>query len=301
MKLGQLAHRGVFLLATRQMNLKAFVPIHIPQLRHVLEATSTALQPIYLPSISVIRLHKSSAAKKSNVEKRTRQVYSKEDDKFIREQVELHGYTSENFKKIAKALGRKYPYAVKIHYDEYIIKQYDVTGSFSPEEDKKIIEHVNIHGEDKESFEDIAKILGRRIKSVRERCLRLLSENEYETNSDIKEWDFAEDEILINYIFKLKEIDSINIFTLWEVNRSELALGQKAYLKDGPRCLCQGELLPSSLRHPVTQRFQILKEVAVRMLVPWLKKENAIINKKYPHFPPINGEFQTQSSKVLAH
>ena len=64
----------------------------------------------------------------------------------------------------------------------------------------------------------------------------------------------------------------------WEVrNRSELELGQRAYLKDGPRCLCQGELLPSSFRHPVTQRFQILKEVAVRMLVPWLKKETAII------------------------
>ena len=39
---------------------------------------------------------------------------------------------------------------------------------------------------------------------------------------DIKEWDFAEDKILINYVFKLKEIDSSNISTLLDVKRSEV-------------------------------------------------------------------------------
>ena len=222
MKVGQLVQRGVVLFATRQMNLKYLVPIQIrPQRQHVLEATATALQPIYLPSNSIIKLHKSTDAKKTHSVKRTRQLYSKDDDKFIIEQVKWHGYTIETFKKIAKALGRKYPYAVKLHYDEYIAKQHDVTGSFSSQEDQKIIEHVSIHGKDKESFEDIAKNLGRPIYSVRERCSRLLSENEYETNSDMRQWDLAEDKILINCAFKLKDIDSSNIFTLWEVNKSE--------------------------------------------------------------------------------
>ena len=154
MKVGKLVQRGVVLFATRQMNLKYLVPIQIrPQRQHLLEATATALQPIYLPSNSISKLHKSTDAKKTHSVKRTRQLYSKEDDKYIIEQVELRGYTNTTFKKIAKALGRKYPSDVKKHYDEYIVKQYDVTGSFSPEEDQKIIEHVNIHGKDKESFE----------------------------------------------------------------------------------------------------------------------------------------------------
>ena len=218
-----MAHRGLVLFALRQLNLKASVPIQtLPQSRRVLDPISQTFQPIFQPFNSVIKSYKSTGAKKFNLVKRSRQPYTKDDDQFIKEQVELHGYTMATFKKITKGLGRKYPSTVKKHYDEYIVRQYDVIGSFSQEEDQKIIERVNLHGKNKESFEDIAKILGRPIESVRERCSRLMSKNEYETNSYIKEWDFAEDEILINYVFQLIEIDSSNISTLWEVKKSEL-------------------------------------------------------------------------------
>ena len=226
MSFGLIAHRGAVLFASRQLNLKTLVPIQTlkcTQLRRVLDPTSQTIQPIFAPFNSVIKSYKSTDAKKTTLEKRTRQVYSKKDDKFIIELVELNGYTIATFKKIAKALGRRYPYNVKAHYDEYIVKQYDVKGFFSPEEDQKIIEHVKIYGEDKESFEIIAKILGRPINSVRERCYRLFSANEYDINSDSKPWDYTEDEKLINFVFQLKEIDSHNVPSLWEIKKSEFS------------------------------------------------------------------------------
>ena len=101
MSFGLIAHRGAVLFASRQLNLKTLVPIQTlkcTQLRRVLDPTSQTIQPIFAPFNSVIKSYKSTDAKKTTLEKRTRQVYSKKDDKFIIELVELNGYTIATFK-----------------------------------------------------------------------------------------------------------------------------------------------------------------------------------------------------------
>ena len=220
----QLAHQAGILIAMRQLPLEAFTIVqNLPQFKRGLVALSETFHPLYLPSNSVIKLNKSTDAKKTNLNNRTR-LYSKEDDKFIIEQVKLHGYTITTFKKTAKALGRKFPYAVKLHYDEYIVKQYEVTGFFSPEEDQKIIEHVKIYGQDKESFEDIANLLGRPIVSVRTRHKQLISKNEFEVNAKVKTWELHEDKLLIDHVFNIKEIKAGDTSIIINMKQSEFTV-----------------------------------------------------------------------------
>ena len=94
---------------------------------------------------------------------------------------------------------------------------------FSPEEDRKLREHVRVNGKTKKSMEIIAKILERSLASVQKRCLKLLSSNEYDTIKGINtDWDYAEDEKLVHNIFKLKKIKPSNLSSLMDVKKAEL-------------------------------------------------------------------------------
>merc|ERR1712223_2229354 len=85
---------------------------------------------------------------------------------------------------------------------------------YSKEEDEKLLKHVNKHGKSSSSLESFAKEFGRSFYSIRSRIRKLESANEYETNNERREWEFEEDEKLVNYIFKLKSIKSANISSL---------------------------------------------------------------------------------------
>ena len=133
--------------------------------------------------------------------------YSEADDNFIIQQVKKHGYERGTFVKIAKKLGKKSPDVVKLHFDNYIAKTPKVKGPFSPEEDKKILDFIDIHGKSDKSFQTITNELGRgSFRSVRSRHDKLISKNEFETNTIPKIWELDDDQKLIDHIIKLRNI-----------------------------------------------------------------------------------------------
>merc|ERR1712223_1935887 len=76
-----------------------------------------------------------------------------------------------------------------------------------PEEDKKILEYIKVHGRSDKSFQTITYELGRGSpSSVQTRHDKLVSKNEFEINTIRKYWELNEDQKLIDYIIKLKNI-----------------------------------------------------------------------------------------------
>merc|ERR1712156_624555 len=133
--------------------------------------------------------------------------YSEADNKFIIQQVKKFGYEQGTFVKIAKKLGKKDPRTIKHYYDNYLSKTPKVKGPFSQEEDEKILDYIKVHGRSDKSFRDITNELGRgSLSSVKGRHDKLVSKNEFETNAISKNWELDEDQKLIDYIIKLKNI-----------------------------------------------------------------------------------------------
>ena len=133
--------------------------------------------------------------------------YSEADNKFIIQQVKKFGYELGTFVKIAEKLGKKDPYSVILHYDNYLSKTPKVKGPFSPEEDEKILDYIKVHGRSEKSFKEITNELGRgSFGSVKLRHDKLVSKNEFETKAIRKNWELDEDQKLIDHIIKLKNI-----------------------------------------------------------------------------------------------
>ena len=163
-----LLHRGGLLAARKPLHSGSFVQAQsIVEPKNVLGATFHPFEPNCLPSNSIIKLFKSSVAKKGNM-----------NDK--------------------PAFSR-----------------------YTPEEDKQLLEHVNTYGRGSTSLKSISECLDRSYNSVRLRCAKLLSDNEYDVNTDPKHWDYEEDEKLVNHLLELKKIKPSNIILLLDVKTSE--------------------------------------------------------------------------------
>ena len=148
--------------------------------------------------------------------------YSEADDKFIIQQIQKYGYEPGTFVKIAKKLGKKGPYTVKRYFDNYLSQTPRVKGRFSQEEDEKILSYIKLHGSSQKSFENITNELGRgSLNSVRKRHDKLVSKNEFETNAIRKNWEFDDDQKLIDHIIKLKHIKDDGCDQLEQVKPSD--------------------------------------------------------------------------------
>merc|ERR1719414_668737 len=113
---------------------------------------------------------------KAMVKTTTLKGYSEADDNYIIQQVKKHGYEQETFVKIAKKLGKKIPDTVKIYYDNHLSQTPKVKGTFSKEEDEKILDYIKVHGRSNNSFQNITNKLGRGpFGSVRKRHDKLVS------------------------------------------------------------------------------------------------------------------------------
>ena len=77
-----------------------------------------------------------------------------------------------------------------------------------------MLEYVNKHGKSSSSLKSFSKDFGRSFGSISRRIYRLESGNEYDTNNKSRAWEFEEDEKLVNFFFKLKNIKSANISSL---------------------------------------------------------------------------------------
>ena len=174
--------------------------------------------------------------------KRRPQIYSPEDDKQKVEQVKLNGGVRKTGAKIAKVLGIKDQRTVEERYKNHSTSQKFVKGKFSPEEDKIIREHVDQHGRDNNSLRKLAAILNRSstkgsIESIRKRHVRLISENEYETSGVPAAWKLEEDETLIRYILKLKQIkDKHDVNLIENISRPEFSGCSKALKRSNESC-----------------------------------------------------------------
>ena len=92
---------------------------------------------------------------------------------------------------------------------------------FTPEEDQKLLDHVREHGISRKYLKDVAKSLDRSYSSVKHRCSKLMSINKYETNSDRKGWNYAEDEKLVNSVLQQNRLEPSNISLLMDIKESE--------------------------------------------------------------------------------
>ena len=81
---------------------------------------------------------------------------------------------------------------------------------YSKEEDEKLLEYVNKYGRSSASLKSFSKDFGRSVHSMKKRIRTLESANEYNKNHESRAWEFEEDETLVNYVFKLKNIKSAN-------------------------------------------------------------------------------------------
>ena len=173
---------------------RVVIPCLKPHLKQL--ASSTNLRE------DVLRL-----IEEGHVKTTTLKGYSEADDNYIIQQVKKYGYEQETFVKIAKKLGKKNPYNVKLYYDNYLSQTPKVKGTFSQEEDKKILDYIKVHGKSDKSFKDITNELGRgSFGSVKLRHDKLVSKNEFEINTIRKNWELDEDQKLIDHIIKLKDI-----------------------------------------------------------------------------------------------
>jgi len=219
-KFGQLVYRSQF-LTIRHFCVGISDQISFnPQIFGAIQT----FKPYFKP-LKVLKIDKSTdVSKKSTVSKRpkSKRYFSEEDDKYLVKLVQKHGYSMETFKIGAKEMGRKYPSSLKHRFDEYIEKQYKVSGAFSPEEDKTILDHITLHGKTRKSYADIAKKLDRSLRSINDRSTLLLSTNEFETNSIRRNWKLLDDEKLIDFIIKLKQINAKDVSSLEDVKPSDL-------------------------------------------------------------------------------
>ena len=163
-----LLHRGGLWALRQKLHSGYLVQAkNVAQPTNVLGTNIHPLAPNCLPSNSIIKLFKSSDAKKGNLDDRP-------------------------------AFSR-----------------------YTPEEDKQILEHVKTHGKSSISLKHLAESLDRSYDAVRSRCAKLLSENEYETNTDRKHWDYEEDEKLVNHLLEVKKINPNNVSLLLNVKISD--------------------------------------------------------------------------------
>ena len=147
--------------------------------------------------------------------------YSDEDKKFIIKQVELKGDVHKTWIFIGNKLG-KTAKAVRYFYLHNILRSPTVVGPFSSEEDEIILRHVEVNGRTMNTFDDLAKELGRSSpESISVRHKKLMSKNEFETNAKPKEWALEEDKSLISHIFNIKEIKANNVLSLENVKLVE--------------------------------------------------------------------------------
>ena len=152
-------------------------------------------QQIYFPSNSIYKSFKSTESKNvKSVDKPTNRRFTPEEDQKLLEHVKLNGKTKKSLQNLTHNLDCSIRSLQSRCRKLLSDNEYDkIQGSnrhFSPEEDRKLREHVRVNGKTKKSLEIIALILERSLNSVQKRCQKLFSGNEYDTINGVKRIGF---------------------------------------------------------------------------------------------------------------
>ena len=126
--------------------------------------------------------------------------FTEKESNFIQTYVEKNGESKTTWQELAIKFGRDHPESVKIHYKN-LLKDY-VKGKFTKAEDKIILNDVEIHGNNLQTFKNLGKKLNRsppqRIRN-RFECLQ---------NKPSKKpgpWQIAEDQLLMEHFFQVND------------------------------------------------------------------------------------------------
>ena len=130
----------------------------------------------------------------------TREIkrFTEEDDNFILNYVEKNGESKTAWKELATKLGTDHPISIKYHYDK-MVKNF-VKGKYTTEEDKIILNHVKIHGNNYQTFKNLREELNRSSTTSIEKRI------EYLQNKPSKKpgaWQIEEDIILMEHFFQV--------------------------------------------------------------------------------------------------
>ena len=129
--------------------------------------------------------------------------YTEDDDKLIMRFVKKHGEGKSTWEKLAIKLGmndRRSARIIQARHDLLLIKDKIVTGAFTEEEDKVILNDVETHGDNLQTFKELCKKLNRhKHHNIRQRFEFLQNRPSEPPGA----WNLCQDQMLIEHIFQV--------------------------------------------------------------------------------------------------
>ena len=126
--------------------------------------------------------------------------FTEEDSNFILTYVEKNGESQTTWQELAIKFEMDHPRSIEIHYNN-LLKNY-VKGKFTKAEDKIILNDVEIHGNELQTFKNLGKKLNRsHPHQIRDRF-------EYLQNKPSKKpgpWQIEEDQMLMEHFFQVND------------------------------------------------------------------------------------------------
>ena len=161
--------------------------------------------------------------------------FSTEENQMILKYVKKYGATPETWKMLAKECDRQHPGNIRLRYEQYLKNEGAKLklGRFSPEEDQIILDNVERHGLNLDTFKKVAVLLGRNLPdSIKTRHEFLTSNKE----KNRKRWTSSDDKKLLEAILKLDRINPRDISGLCSVNISDFTSVAKELQRSKKSC-----------------------------------------------------------------
>ena len=136
-------------------------------------------------------------------ETKEKKRFTEDDDKLIRRFVKKHGEGKSTWEKLAIKLGINHPRSANIiqaRHDLLLVKDNIVTGAFSDEEDRIILNDVETHGDNLQTFKELCKKLNRHPHSTIRARFEWLQNRPSEPSGA---WNFCQEQMLIEHIFQV--------------------------------------------------------------------------------------------------
>ena len=129
--------------------------------------------------------------------------FTEDEDKLIMRFVKKHGEGKSTWEKLAIKLGRNdrnsAPH-LKARHDLLLVKDTIVTGAFTEEEDKIILNDVEKYGDNLQTFKELCKKLNRHPHSTIRARFEWLQNR---TSEPSGAWNFCQEQMLIEHIFQV--------------------------------------------------------------------------------------------------
>ena len=132
--------------------------------------------------------------------------FTEDDDKLIMRLVKKHGEGKSTWDKLAIKLGmndRGSAHVIQRRHDLLLVKDNFVTGAFTEEEDRIILNDVETYGDNLQTFKELCNKLNRHQHSTIRRRFELLQNMPSEPPGA---WNVCQDQMLIEHIFQVHRL-----------------------------------------------------------------------------------------------